>query len=174
MNSDCKFFVENVENVELETEICSRLHETVYLIIGKSLIEFLTANLYSFAKKEIVKVRDSFKNESEKLEDASEDRIKTVMLKDSFIEEMTNRALLKYESEAESLHHSMLAESEKRFFSFFSNSDKAGRKFKDMSSSIGLKLESNLSRASVASLSQVKYKEIRESDSLDQVSESFR
>lgn len=121
---DSKFYI--------ESKICKYLKETLHLMMGKIIIEFLTINLFAIFKNEIQNERARLKEEIHQVNvDEFDDQLKENISRDSFMDSLIFKAAEKLEPQVVRLQSQILSKFKKRLSRTFSNPEKARKKFYD-------------------------------------------
>lgn len=140
--------VDRIENI-----IYKYLQDTLFLIVGKTLIEFLTINLYMFIKNEMHKnllselENDLNQNEKEFDLDKIESILMNKMLSKPIMNDLLSQTANIYGLEVQKLQKFTLDLAQKRFYKIFLHPEKAKFKLKINNNSI--LSQSRLSRASL-------------------------
>jgi hypothetical protein len=116
-----------IDNLELEEKVSKNLKDAIYLIVGKITVEYLTINLFPFVRAKLIE-KKSFQSE----EIATKKDSSNLLLNETEIEELAEKAAEIYSPGVESLQKSVLEKSENIFYRLFSVQNKAKPKFKKL------------------------------------------
>lgn len=116
-----------IDNLELEEKVSKSLKDAVYLIVGKITVEYLTINLFPFVRSKLIEKKSSQSDEIATKKDSS-----NLLLNETEIEELTEKAAEKFSPGVDSLQKSVLEKSENIFYRLFSVQNKAKPKFKKL------------------------------------------
>ena len=116
----------------IESKICKYLKETLHLMMGKIIIEFLTINLFAFVKNEIQNERTRLKKETQQINDVElDEQLKEKISRDSVMDRLIFKAAEKLEPQVDRLQSQILSRFKKRLIRTFSNPEKARKNFYD-------------------------------------------
>ena len=115
-----------IDNLELEEKVSKRLKDAIYLIVGKITVEYLTINLFPFVRAKLIEKKSRLDEINDK-KDSSH-----LLLNETEIEELTEKAAEIYSPGVDSLQKSVLEKSENIFYRLFSVQNKAKPKFKKL------------------------------------------
>lgn len=115
-----------IDNLKLEGKVSKSLKDAIYLIIGKITVEYLTINLFPFVRAKLIE-KKSQSDEITAKKDSSH-----LLLNETEIEELTEKAAEIFSPGVDSLQKSVLEKSENIFYRLFSVQNKAKPKFKKL------------------------------------------